>query len=139
MKTMKRKGCGDSTRPVRTELNYIQNKAALESIKDAEMQYYTFMATLDKRTSTTCRNHDGHVYSVDDASPGTNMPPLHPRCRSTIAGSLHGPGGKQAGTRIARGDKGKSYHVPSSMTYKDWEAAYIEEKSATVGKGNYSV
>lgn len=123
-------GRSDSTRLVRTELNYIQNKAALESIKDAEMQYYTFMATLDKRTSTVCRNHDGHVYPVDDASPGTNMPPLHPHCRSTIAGSLHGPGGKQEGTRIARGDKGKSYHVPASMTYKDWEAVYVEKKTA---------
>lgn len=78
----------EATRLVRTEMNYVQNKAALDSIKDSDMKYYIFLATLDKKTSTVCRAHDRKVYSVDSATPGTNMPPLHPHCRSTIAGNL---------------------------------------------------
>ena len=73
-------GMSDARRLVRTELNYVQNRAALDSIKDAGMKYYRFVATLDRRTSAACRAHDGKIYPVDEGSPGTNMPPLHPHC-----------------------------------------------------------
>lgn len=42
-------GKHEATRLVRTEMNYVQNQAALDSIKDAEMKYYIFLATLDKK------------------------------------------------------------------------------------------
>lgn len=120
-------GRKESMRLVRTEMNYAQNRAAMESIKDAGMSYFVFIATLDRRTSATCRNHDGHVYKISEAEQGTNVPPLHPYCRSTIAASLHGSDGKQAGTRIGRDGEGKTIHVPAEMKYKDWEKIYIDE------------
>lgn len=81
-------GVSDATRLVRTELNYVQNRAALEGIRDAGMSFYRFVATLDNRTTPKCISHDGHVFPVEEASPGDNMPPLHARCRSTICASL---------------------------------------------------
>ena len=120
-------GRKESMRLVRTELNYAQNRAAMESIKDAGMEYFTFIATLDRRTSATCRNHDGHVYKISEAEQGTNVPPLHPYCRSTIAASLYGPDGKHVGTRIGRDGENKAIHVPADMKYKDWQKIYVDE------------
>lgn len=117
----------NATRLVRTELNYVENAAALRSIKDAGLGYYRFIATLDNRTTPICRAHDGRIVSVEEASPGDNLPPLHPNCRSTIAGSLYGPedGHKQEGKRIARDEKGRNYYVPADMTYSQWHDKYV--------------
>lgn len=118
-------GISNARRLVRTELNYVENQSAMDSIKEAGMKYYRFSATLDRRTSATCREHDGHVYPIDEYQPGSTAPPLHPNCRSTIAGSLYGPGKKKTGTRIARNDKGKTYYVPADMTYEEWYQQYV--------------
>lgn len=119
-------GKHEATRLVRTEMNYVQNQAALDSIKDSDMKYYIFLATLDKRTSTVCRAHDRKVYPVDEATPGTNMPPLHPHCRSTIAGNLtdYDTG---RGKRTARDKSGNRIIIPAAMNYNDYYKIYIEE------------
>ena len=122
-------GVSNARRLVRTELNFTENRAAFDSIKEAGMKYYRFSATLDRRTSATCRDHDGHVYSIDEYQPGSTAPPLHPNCRSTIAGSLYGPGKKKTGTRIARNDKGKTYYVPADMTYEERYNIYAKNPS----------
>lgn len=116
----------EATRLVRTEMNYVQNQAALDSIKDADMKYYIFLATLDKKTSTLCRAHDRKVYPVDSATPGTNMPPLHPHCRSTIAGNLtdYDTG---RGKRTAKNKDGKRIIIPAAMNYDDYYKVYIEK------------
>ena len=119
-------GTSDATRLVRTELNYVQNQAALDSIKDAGMTYYRFIATLDNRTSPMCRSKDGEVFPVEDAEPGTNMPPLHPRCRSIISGSLYAEHKPRTGMRIARDEYGKNVFVPAGMRYEDWKKKYID-------------
>ena len=123
-------GLSNAQRLVRTELNYVHNQAALDSIRDAEMDYFRFVATLDSRTSTMCREHDGKIYPIDAADTGENIPPLHPRCRSIIVGSL---GGKElkGKTRIAKGDDGKYIHVPAEMNYEDFQKVYVE-KTQTV-------
>jgi SPP1 gp7 family putative phage head morphogenesis protein len=119
-------GKNNATRLVRTELNYVQNKAAIDSIAESGMKYYTFIATLDRRTSQICRAHDRRVYPVQEAQPGTNMPPLHPNCRSTISGSLS-DNTDGSGIRIAKNGSNKSIHVPANMTYDDWQAIYVEK------------
>lgn len=125
-------GKHEATRLVRTEMNYVQNQAALDSIKDAEMKYYIFLATLDKKTSTVCRAHDRKIYPVDKATPGTNMPPLHPHCRSTIAGNLT-DFDTGRGKRTAKDDNGNRIIIPAAMNYDDYYKVYIE-KSMTVDK-----
>ena len=121
-------GMSDARRLVRTELNYVQNRAALDSIKDAGMKYYRFVATLDRRTSAACRAHDGKIYPVDEGSPGTNMPPLHPHCRSTIVASLKGDSTPK-GNRAARDREGKYIRVPADMKYEEWYNEYVHNTS----------
>lgn len=130
-------GISNARRLVRTELNYVENQSAMDGIKEAGMKYYRFSATLDRRTSATCREHDGHVYPIGEYQPGSTAPPLHPNCRSTIAGSLYGPDKKKTGTRIARNDKGKTYYVPADMTYEEWYNKYIQPSMIPSGKGNW--
>lgn len=115
----------DAVRLVRTEMNYVLNQGALDSIKDAKMKYFKFIATLDSRTSTTCRDHDGKIYRVDEAETGSNVPPLHPRCRSTIAGTL-GPSKPTKGSRLSKVD-GKYQPVPNNMDYDDWKSIYVDK------------
>ena len=119
-----------AARLVQTELNFTQNQSALDSMHDAGMKYYRFIATLDSRTTQQCRSHDGRVFKVEDASPGSNMPPLHPRCRSTISGCLRGLKDKPKGTRIARDpDTNKTtMYVPAGMRYNDWKTVFVEKK-----------
>lgn len=116
----------EATRLVRTEMNYVQNQATLDSTKDSDMKYYIFLATLDKKTSTVCRAHDRKVYPVDSATPGINMPPLHPHCRSTIAGNLtdYDTG---RGKRTAKNKDGKRIIIPAAMNYDDYYKVYIEK------------
>ena len=123
-------GTKEAVRLVRTELNYVQNQAALHSIKDAGMKFYRFIATLDKRTSTICQSHDGDVFPVEEAQPGKNMPPLHPHCRSVISGCLRGEHKPQSGTRIARDENGKNVFVPSYMKYDDWKEVFVDQKQS---------
>lgn len=116
----------EATRLVRTEMNYVQNQASLDSIKEADMKYFMFLATLDKRTSNKCREHDRKVYPIDEAQAGSNMPPLHPHCRSTIAGNLtdYDTG---RGKRTAKNKDGKRIIIPAAMKYDDYYKIYIEE------------
>ena len=125
-------GKSDAVRLVRTELNYIHNQATLDSLREAKMGYFQFIATLDKRTSSVCRNHDNNVYPLDEAEVGSNVPPLHPRCRSTIAGAL-GPKKETSGSRTVnvepskKGDTVKYTKVPRNMAYDDWKAVYVDK------------
>ena len=134
-------GKSDAVRLVRTELNYIHNQATLDSLREAKMGYFQFIATLDKRTSSICRNHDNNVYPLDEAEVGSNVPPLHPRCRSTIAGAL-GPKKGTSGSRTVKietnqkGERVTYTKVPRNMTYEDWKAVYVD-KSKTFDEWKY--
>ena len=87
-----------------------------------------FLATLDLRTSSMCREHDGEVYEVSERRTGVNYPPMHPWCRSdTIA--LDDDEWLAKATRSARDpETGKTIQVPADMTYKDWYAKYVKPK-----------
>lgn len=73
----------NAERLVRTEVNYIHNQATADSYKDAGVEKYQFVATLDHRTSETCAGLNGEVFELKDIAVGVNYPPMHPRCRST--------------------------------------------------------
>ena len=126
-------GYGNAVRLVRTEMNYVNNQAHFDSMKDAGVAAYEFIAVLDNRTSTQCKTRDGETYLLEEKSVGFNYPPLHPRCRSTVAPFIEGVSKK--GTRIAKDKSGKYIDIPSSMNYKDYESVYIrKEKSLETWK-----
>lgn len=103
---------------VRSELNYVNNQSSLKSIKEAGGEEYRFIATLDRRTSEKCRKLDNTTHKVNEGIPGSNMPPMHPRCRSTI--SITNLTMSSVRKRISRVN-GEIKYVPSNMNYSDWE------------------
>ena len=78
------KGYSNALRLVHTETCWVQNKATIDSYKEAKVKEYEFMAFLDKKTSKECREMDGKRFKIDEAVPGVNVPPLHCYCRSCL-------------------------------------------------------
>ena len=73
-----------------------------------------------------CQSRDGEVYPMSEKTVGFNYPPLHPRCRSTVAPYIEGAG--RLGTRIARVN-GRRLHVSESMRYSEFKEKYLQEKT----------
>lgn len=48
---------------------------------DGEVKY---VAKMDEKTSSICRQHNGDIIKVKDIVPGVNAPPMHPFCRSIL-------------------------------------------------------
>lgn len=72
-------------RLVRTETNYAMNQGHLKGYEDSGVvEKYEFLAAIDSRTSKLCKNQNGKVYKLSEATVGVNYPPLHPHCRSTV-------------------------------------------------------
>ena len=66
-------------RLVRTETNYAMNQGHLKGYADSGVvEKYEFLAAIDSRTSKLCKNQNGKVYKLSDATVGVNFPPLHP-------------------------------------------------------------
>ncbi|MFD2334679.1 minor capsid protein [Cohnella sp. GCM10020058] len=115
-----------ANRLIRTETTYMSNAAEMEAYEEAEIDRYRFMATLDNRTSQICRQHDLKIYAVKDARPGTNMPPLHPYCRSTTIAYFGDVELDRIERRARDPETGKTYTVPDSMTYAQWKEKYAQ-------------
>lgn len=83
------KGILDTTRTnaaavTRTSIQHISSAAQhnVWTSNEAIVEGYTFLATLDTRTSDICREFDGQKFKFGEGP----VPPLHPNCRSrTIA------------------------------------------------------
>lgn len=73
-----------SDRIARTELTYVQNKAAIDRYKSNGVDKYKYLAAIDDRTSAICTEMNGKEFLLSECTIGTNAPPLHPNCRCTI-------------------------------------------------------
>lgn len=74
-----------ASRLIRTETNYAMTQGTLNAYIDSGVvQQYEFLAEIDDRTSTECRNKNRQVFNIAAAVVGDTLPPLHPNCRSTI-------------------------------------------------------
>ncbi len=88
---------------------------------DIGLDRYKYLATLDLRTSQTCRLHDDKVYKYADRKVGINYPPLHPNCRSTTR-SYIGEDYEPKERRARDLTTGKSVLVPN-QSYEKWASA----------------
>ena len=61
---------------------------------------------------------------MSEKSVGFNYPPLHPRCRSTVAPYVEGTG--RLGSRIAKVN-GKRLHVSENMNYQEFKTRYLTD------------
>jgi SPP1 gp7 family putative phage head morphogenesis protein len=112
-------------RLVRTEASHVQNEASFEAYKaSGVVRKYEFLATLDSRTSETCRLMDNKVFTLAEKEVGVNFPPLHSNCRSTTVPYFDDE--IDPGERIARGKDGKTFMVPGDMSYQRWYEKYVE-------------
>ena len=79
-------GAYESLRLTVTESSFVTNQANKQAFMDAGIERYEISAVLDKRTSQTCEHLDGQQFKFKDAKVGSNFPPFHPWCRTTIFG-----------------------------------------------------
>lgn len=101
--------------------NTAANLRELKSYKDAEIDEYIFVATLDVKTCDKCGSLDGKVFKVSAAKLGKNLPPLHDGCRCGTR-AYFGPKTLKGTQRRARNPATKkSELVPASMTFKQWK------------------
>ena len=111
----------NARRLIQTESAYFAAMGEMDSMKELGVKKYKYLATLDSRTSETCREMDGKIFDVTDYKPGTTAPPLHVYCRSTTI-PYYGRDGK---LRAARDEGGKTVYIPN-MSYRDWKAVFVD-------------
>lgn len=69
---------------IRTDGTNVINNATIKRYKEAGLTEYAFLAHLDSRTTAICESLNGKIFKVKEYRPGTNAPPMHVNCRSTI-------------------------------------------------------
>lgn len=111
----------EAYRLLHTEGSFIMEQGTLAAYIEDEVEKYQILATLDHKTSETCRGEDGEVYLVSEWTTGKNAPPYHIFCRTTTIPYYED---MERDTRVARNPEGKSYKVPSDMKYKEWLEIY---------------
>lgn len=103
----------------RTAVNEVATTAHMETYqKNADITtMYTYVATLDLRTSEICRALDGQTYRYDD--PNGQRPPQHFNCRSSIVPEVDwealGLTPPEEGLRAS-----KDGPVAASTNYEQW-------------------
>ncbi|WP_328802014.1 minor capsid protein [Paenibacillus sp. LX16] len=118
----------NAERLILTEAAYFSGQSRMDGYKTQGVKNYRFVATLDSRTSAPCREMDGEVIPISEAQPGANYPPLHAYCRSTtipVFDDEAEDSEEQPHERAARGTDGKTYRVPTDISYKEWSAKHV--------------
>lgn len=113
-------GASQARRLVRTESCNLANQMEMASYEECGIEHYRFVATLDLKTSSICRNLDGERFKVSEQQPGLNCPPMHPWCRSATICDI----GDEELAQMMRWARdpvtGKTNMVPADMTYGEW-------------------
>lgn len=69
------------------QMAFIIGYTVLKAFEDSGVDRYRFIAVMDGRTTDSCKNLNGKVFSISEAKLGVNVPPIanppHP-CRSVI-------------------------------------------------------
>ena len=71
-------------RLIRTEANRFHTQAKIQQWEKMGLKHVKYVAVLDIRTSTVCKDLNGMIFPLDELETGVNCPPMHPWCRSII-------------------------------------------------------
>jgi len=112
-------------RLIMTEQAFFSSAAQRDCFNELDVEKYEIVATLDSITSDICRSLDRKVFPMKDYQSGITAPPFHVWCRTTTVPYFDDDFGLP-GERAARGEDGKTYYVPSDMTYPEWKKAFVE-------------
>lgn len=111
-------------RLVMTESTWIGSVAQEHAFNDLDVEEFEVVATLDSHTSDICQDMDGQHYPMKLYEVGVTAPPFHCFCRSCTAPYFNDE--FSLGERAARDADGKTYYVPSDMTYKAWKNSFVD-------------
>lgn len=75
----------DAERLMVTELARVQTEAQKQSYIRNGFEEYTYVACGNADVCERCQALDGKHFRVQDMMPGTNAPPMHPRCHCSTA------------------------------------------------------
>lgn len=125
----------NARRLAETETAYVQELSSYEQYKDNDIEQYQILATLDSRTSETCRHLDGKIIDMKDYKIGVTAPPFHCHCRTTTIPYIEGI--TDDGGRAYRDENGKTAYTDEYMTYEEWYNKYVKPKTIPTGKGTH--
>lgn len=132
-------GAMQARRLIRTESCFVSGEMVAQSYKEAGIEKYRYVATLDLRTSKICRELDGQEFLVKDRKAGVNYPPMHPWCRST---TISAPTAEELADMKRRAwdpESNRNILVPASMTYKEWYQKFVKGKPKAEQKEKYII
>lgn len=75
-------------RIARTELSYVQNKAAINKYIEAGIDEYEILSAHDERTCPICSKMNGKRFKIAEMAVGENAPPFHANCRCSVLGVI---------------------------------------------------
>lgn len=122
-----------SRRLIRTESAMLSGAMDTEAMKDAEVEKYIFLATLDLRTSDVCRKLDGKIGIVSKAKTGdmeNPLNPMHPWCRSTTMPIINEKYISRMKRKFKDPNTLKRMDVPLDMTYEQWWDKFVKGTEA---------
>jgi SPP1 gp7 family putative phage head morphogenesis protein len=115
---------------VMTESAYFASVSQKDAFNDLDVEKFEIVATLDSRTSAICQELDGKIFDMKDYEAGVTAPPFHVWCRTTTVPYFDDE--FNIGERAARDEEtGKTYYVPSNMTYPQWKEKFVDKGDKT--------
>nr|WP_065240765.1 minor capsid protein [Halomonas elongata] len=124
----------DADRVVRTARQHASNVAYRETYQALGVTEVVWVATLEGRTCRRCAPLDGQRWGIDDPHP---EPPLHPRCRCSLAPSFDGEVmGKRPyvkAMKVKGRDSEARYRSIGNMTDKQRKKAGLEVGQVSAG------
>ena len=108
-----------------TESAYISQTAQKDCFVALDVEKYEIVEALDSTSCELCQSLDGTVLPMKEFEPGVTAPPFHPWCRGCTAPWFP----DDPGQRVARGEDGELYYVPSNMSYSEWKKKFVDGSS----------
>lgn len=71
-------------RLIMTEMAFFNSTGAYQLFKQAGIDKYELIATIDSRTSDICRFMNHKVFNLSEFRVGSTAPPFHPWCRTVV-------------------------------------------------------
>lgn len=113
-----------ASRLIMTEQAAFHARSQEDAFKELDIEEFEVVATLDSHTSEICREMDGKHFPMSEYKIGITAPPFHVYCRSVTAPYFNDEW--SIGKRAARDESGKTYYIPSDMTYPEWKKRFVD-------------
>ena len=111
-----------AARVVMTESAYFASASQKDAFNELDVERFEVVETLDVDTCELCGAMDGTTADMKDFQPGVTAPPFHPFCRGCTVPAFD----DNFGERVARGEDGTTYYVPSDTKFSDWKKTFVD-------------